>query len=225
MDSLKALIKKECDAECEAVITGRTIYLDMPLEGLTSKDQDRVNDAIKKMQTAVMAITRVTLSTDADIKFMVVNAFSPEKSVSFRILQNIEDVKSYLYMRISRGDYQSRSLFEIEGPEVTAAILEDKHDITDGEYVGRMIVSQINMAARSNPFLGALISMMQLRYYDVKDDVLYMTSSGTMDEKVKDFVQNMIVDETKEYAKKYEFEFESVHITDLNGDIVFDIKL
>jgi hypothetical protein len=220
---LKELVKKECGAECETVITGRTLYLDMPLEGLTSKDQKIVNEAVKKMQTAVMAITRVTLSSDADIKYMVVNAFSSDKGVAFRIFQNIDDVKGYLYMRISRGDYESRSLFEIEGPETAAAVLEDKHDISDSEYVGRMIASQINMAARSNPFLGALISMMQLRYYDVKDDVLYMSALGSMDEKVKDFVRTMIVDETKEYEKKYDLDFKSVKIIDQSGNIIFDI--
>jgi hypothetical protein len=196
----------------------------MPLEGLTSNDQKQVNDAVQKMQTAIMAITRVTLSTDADIKYMVVNAYSPDKSVLFRILQNIDDIKSYLYMRISRGDYQSRSLFEIEGHETAEAVIEDRRDITEGEFVGRMIVGQINMAARANPFLGALISMLQLRYYDVKDGVLYLTVSGTADEKGIDFIRNMIADGTKEYSKKYAFNFKNVKITDQNGDIVFDIE-
>ena len=219
IDSLKALVKKECGAESEAFIVGRTLYLDMPLEGLTSKDQSKVNDEVKKMQTAIMAITRVTLSTDADVKYMVVNAFSPDKSVLFRILQNIDDVKSYLYMRISRGDYQSRSLFEIEGPETAASVIEDRRDITEGEFVGRMIVAQINMAARANPFIGALISMMQLRYHDVKDGVLYLTVSGTSDEKGMDFIRNMIADGTKEYSKKYALNFESVKIIDQDGNI------
>ncbi|MDR2426360.1 MAG: hypothetical protein LBD46_04170 [Endomicrobium sp.] len=221
--SLEALIKKESGTDCKAYVVGKSLYLDMPLEGLTSKDQNKVNDAIKKMQNAVMAITRVTLSSDSDIKYMVVSAFSPEKSVSFRILQNIDDVKSYLYMRISRGDYESRNLFEIEGPEMTAVLLEDRHDITDNEYVGRMIVSQINMAARTNPFLGALISMLQLRYSDVKDGVLYISLSGTMDNRVKEFAQNMIVEETKKYSQKYALDFTRVIILDNNKRIVLDI--
>lgn len=221
--SLEALVKKECGVECKAFITGRTLYLDMPLEGLTSNDQAKVNDAVKKMQSAVMAITRVTLSSDSDIKYMIVSAFNPEKSVSFRILQNIDDVKGYLYMRISRGDYESRNLLEIEGPEMTHIILEDRHDLTDSEYVGRMIVSQINMAARTNPFLGALISMMQLRYSDVKYNNLYLSASGMMDERVKEFAENLIVEETKKYSKKYDLEFEYVKIVDRNGVIMFDI--
>ncbi|MDR1196596.1 MAG: hypothetical protein LBL00_09015 [Endomicrobium sp.] len=223
--SLEALVKKECGADCRAYIVGKSLYLDMPLEGLTSKDQSKVSDAIKKMQNAVMAVTRVTLSSDSDIKYMVVSAFSPEKSVSFRILQNIEDVKSYLYMRISRGDYESRNLLEIEGPEITSVLLEDKHDITDSEYVGRMVVSQINMAARTNPFLGALISMLQLRYSDVKDGILYMTASGTMDDRVKEFAQNMIIEETKKYVEKYSLDFTSVTIRSNRGEYILDIDL
>jgi hypothetical protein len=223
--SLEALVKKECGAECTAVLAGRTLYLDMPLEGLTSKDQNKVNDAVKKMQNAVMAITRVTLSSDSDIKYMVVSAFSPEKSVSFRILQNIDDVKGYLYMRISRGDYESRSLLEIEGPERTSVLLDDKHDLTDSEYVGRMIASQINMAARTNSFLGALISMMQLQYSGVEDNALYMSASGMMDERVKEFAQDLIIEETKKYSQKYELEFSSVKIVDKSGNVLFDIDI
>jgi hypothetical protein len=128
-------------------------------------------------------------------------------------------------MRISRGDYESRSLLEIEGPELTPALLEDRHDLTDSEYVGRIIASQINMAARSNPFLGALISMMQLRYSGVKDNVLYMSSSGTMDDRVKEFAQNLIVEETKKYSQKYKLEFASVKIVDKSGAVLFDIDI
>ncbi len=225
-ESLEAMVKKECGVECKAFVTGRTLYLDMPLDtGLTSKDQNKINDATRKMQSAAMSVTRVTLSSDSDIKFMVVTAFNPEKSVSFRILQNIDDVKGYFYMRISRGDYESRTLFEIEGPEMTSIILQDRHDITDSEYVGRMIASQINMSARFNPFLGALISMMQLRYFDVKDGVLYMSVSGAIDDRVKDFARSMIIEETKKYSGKYKLDFKNVSIVDQKGERLFDISL
>ena len=81
------------------------------------------------------------------------------------------------------------------------------------------------MAARSNPFLGALISMMQLRYFDVKDGVLFMSASGVMDDRVKEFAQNLIIEETKKYAQKYELDFKNVQIVDQKGEILFDIVL
>ena len=224
-ESLEMLVKKDCNEDSQARIVGKTLYLDMQLDGLTSNDQAKVSEAIKKMQRAVMAITRVVLSSDSEIKYMVVSTFNEDKSVAFRILQNIEDVKGYFYMRISREDYDSRSLLEIEGPYTAKAALEDYHDISDEEYVGRLIVSQISMAARSNPFLGALISTLQLRYMNTKDGIFYILVAGTVDSKVKDFLESLVYEETNKYVKKYSLETADVRLIDQNGVLVMNIPL
>ncbi|MDR1696429.1 MAG: hypothetical protein LBR69_07395 [Endomicrobium sp.] len=209
---LEALVKKECESDSKASIFGKTLYLDMELDTITSKDQAQVSEAVKKMQSAVMSITRVVLSSDSEIQYMVVSVFDKEKNVLFRIIQNIEDIKAYFYMRISRGDYESRSLMEIEGPGYAKIMIEDKHDIVPEEYVGRMIVSQIDMSSRSNPFFGALISMIRLKYAGNEDSVLILSAAAEIDEKTEALVKGIVAEETKKYSEKYKLNFKVVKI-------------
>ncbi|MCL2334605.1 MAG: hypothetical protein FWC57_00915, partial [Endomicrobia bacterium] len=112
---LEQMVKKEAGEDSKATMVGKTLYLDMELPGLTSQDQAKASAAIKKMNTAVIAITRAALSTDAGIKYMVVSTYDEGKNVVFRMVQDIDDIKGIYYMRISRGDYESRTLLEIEG--------------------------------------------------------------------------------------------------------------
>jgi hypothetical protein len=218
-------VKKETGADSEALAYGKTLYLDMPLDGLTSNDTAKVNEAIGKMQSAVLAITRVVLSSDSQVKYMVVSTFDKDKQVLFRITQNIEDIKAYLYMKISRGDYESRNLLEIEGPGAAEKEIESKHDISDDEYVARMIVAQVNMQARTNPFLGALVQLLQLRFLKIDGDKVILSGSGEIDEKVKDFVIKMISDEAVKYRGKYPVNFKNINIFGAKGEPVADIAL
>ncbi|MCL2390329.1 MAG: hypothetical protein FWD54_01695 [Endomicrobia bacterium] len=218
IEQLEALVKKECDSDSKASIFGKTLYLDMELDALTSKNQDQAVEAVKKMQNAVISITRVVLSSDSEIQFMVVSVFDKNKNVLFRIIQNIEDIKAYFYMRISKGDYESRSLMEIEGPEYAKAMIEDKHDITLEEYVGRMIVSQIDMASRSNPFFGALISMIRLRYEGYEDSALILSTAAEIDDKTESLIKGMVAEEVKKYSEKYNVDFKTFRIINLKDN-------
>jgi hypothetical protein len=224
-DSLEEIVKKDTGTDSEALVYGKTLYLDMLLNDLTSNDTAKVNAAISKMQSAILAITRVVLSSDSKIKYMVVSTFDKDKQVLFRITQNIEDIKAYLYMKISRGDYETRNLLEIEGPGYAAKEIDDKHDISDEEYVARMIVAQINMQARTNPFLGALVQLLQLRFLRIDGENIILSGSGEMDEKVKDFITKMISDEANKYCVKYSVNFKSINIFGAKGEPVASITL
>ncbi|MDR2192227.1 MAG: hypothetical protein LBO62_05060 [Endomicrobium sp.] len=222
---LADMVKKDTGVDAVVEKFGRTLYLDMQLKDLTSNEADKVNEAVRKMQSAVLAITRVVLSSDSEIKYMAVSAFDDDKQVLFRIVQNIDDVKNYMHMRISRGDYETRNLLEIEGPDTAPASIDGKHDISDGEYVARMIISQVNMSARTNPFLGVLISMLNLRYLAIEEDNLVYLSADISDDKVKDFIVNIISRQAREYSEKYSLNFKNVAIQNSKGERILDIKL
>lgn len=117
IEGIKDLVLKETGRKCEVYKFDSTIYLDMEMDELISTKNEVVNEAIKALQNAVFAITRVSLSSDAEIKIMVISAFDPNYQVLLRMYQNIDDVKSYFYQRISRGDYEQRQLIEFEGPD------------------------------------------------------------------------------------------------------------
>jgi hypothetical protein len=67
-------------------------------------------------------------------------------------------------MRISRSDFDSRELLEIE-----RHMIEDRHDIADQEHVGRLIASQINMLSVADVIL---VQMPHLQYVAVENETL-----------------------------------------------------
>jgi hypothetical protein len=218
---LEKLVSKECNQDSKAYIVGKTLYLDMELDGLTAKDRKTASATLRKIQLVANAVVRVVLSGDAVIKYMVATVYNHDKNLAFRIIQNIDDVKNYFYTRISRSDYESRSLFEIMGPKVAVKIISDKHDISDEEFVGRLIVSQISMLSNVNPFFGALISMLQLRYAGVKNKTLLLATPNEIDKKTIYMFEKILKEKVKDYSKKYNILFNKVEIAKDNGDILF----
>ena len=72
IEGIKELVLKETGRKCEVYKFDSTIYLDMEMDELISTKNEVVNEAIKALQNAVFAITRVSLSSDAEIKIMVI---------------------------------------------------------------------------------------------------------------------------------------------------------
>ena len=62
--------------EAKVYSIGRTLYLDMELDDLVSQDQEKAYRAMMNMQSGLSLITRVALSSDAGIKYMVVSALT-----------------------------------------------------------------------------------------------------------------------------------------------------
>ncbi len=203
-DDIKRLVKKESGLDCAVTKINTTIYLDMEMNELISTDQEVVGKAINAIQTAVFTITRVALSSDDEIKIIVVSAYDPDYNIALKMFQNIDDVKSYFYQRISRGDYEQRQLLEIQGPADARMSVEDKHHVTQEEYVARLTVSQINMTGKKNPVLGSLINNLQLRYGYIKSGILYIFSKSAQDfSGIEVLLKKMISNELVKNLKKY----------------------
>jgi len=324
-ESIQDLIKKEYDINGRAKLTGDTLYLDVSLEGLVSPEQKVVTDILKKIQGASLVITRVSLSSDAKIKFMILVASEPTFNLHLRIIQKLDDVKAFLYQKISKADYEDRLVLEIEknddvdgilnngpfpyrtdeidvesarqellnddkvsvlliqktcrtkeavgsldesqlvaafnevldmpdlyklvdqdalqfdpnrsallkkiierlnGPPepadvrtVNRAILfkiyphtlakthtnatEENREIGMKEFVGRLIVSQVNMITRSNPFLAVTLGNVQLRYIDFTEDELTIGVSNGISKTVTPFFEVMISSQSLKISKKY----------------------
>lgn len=224
IEGIKELVLKETGRKCEVYKFDSTIYLDMEMDELISTKNEVVNEAIKALQNAVFAITRVSLSSDAEIKIMVISAFDPNYQVLLRMYQNIDDVKSYFYQRISRGDYEQRQLIEFEGPDTAKETILNKHYISEEEYISRLIVSQINMSARTNPFLSAAISALSLRYDKFDNGSIYISSKMTDAALVRKLLSKIIEEKLDEYIKKYKnFSLKSAIILLDNGNIAFEV--
>jgi hypothetical protein len=207
--SLEKLIKKECNQDSKAYLVGKTLYLDIELEGITSADDKTVLQALRKMNLAVFATGRVVLSSDSDIKYIIVTTYNSYKDVAFRVAHNIDDIKSHFYMRISRSDFDSRKLLEIEGSPIAANMIEDRHDITDQEYVGRLIASQINMLSEADVIL---VQMPRLRYVAVENGILIFSVSDIIVGESVYLIRNILSEKTKDYSKKYNMSFKGTKV-------------
>lgn len=208
--SLPLLLKKEYKLNSTAKFVGRTLYLDVGLSGLTSTDSKALTEVLKKVQGAMISITRVALSSDAKIDYMVVNAGDVSWSLNIRLIQRLVDVKGLLYQRISRSDYEGRLVLEIETKEKKSgtdtyepSVLEEKHDIRIEEFMGRLIVSQINMASRTNPFLAVLLNSVQLKYDKWTPDVLYVNATIKPGTAAYPLFEDIVKKESRMVLNKY----------------------
>ncbi|MDD5020527.1 MAG: hypothetical protein PHR82_00105 [Endomicrobiaceae bacterium] len=221
---IEKLVKKESGCDTKVYLVKDTVYLDMPMEQIVSSKNEVFSEAIIALQNGVFAITRIALSSDADIKIIVITAFDPQYNVSLRMIQNIEDVKSYFYQRISRGDYEQRQLIEIEGPDTARQSILDKHYVSQEEFVGRLIVSQINILGKTNPFLATVINSLNLKYDDIDNDKIIITAKGTYSLVSETLIKKLIHEELDRDIKKYKlFTIKYVRILSKEGTVVLEV--
>ncbi|MCB4792307.1 MAG: hypothetical protein LHV68_10550 [Elusimicrobia bacterium] len=202
-ESLSKVLKKEYNIDSKVVLKTNTLYLDINLLGLTSTEVKALSDVLKTVQNAMLTITRIALSSDAKVEYMVVNVKDPAWKLSLKLVQRMDDVKSLLYQRISRSDYEGRFILEINKSDNFEAGELEKNPLSMNEFIGRLIVSQVNMVNRTNPFLSVLLNNSQLYYKGFDNNELIIGISGYLGDKTLPFFKSMLVDKTKEIIKKY----------------------
>jgi hypothetical protein len=224
--SLQELVKKETGIDPSIIIVGKTIYLDIEIDGFLSDNLDDINEAFKKIQTASSDIIRIVLSSDSDIQFMVVNAYPPNKKSVIRIIQSLDDFKDFYYMRISKDDYESRTVFETQTLQKAELFIKDKRDLTLDEYVARMIVSSVISRFRANPFLAEMMSPMRLSFEEIKDKVLIISCmQNNIDAESKQFLEMSFLREGKKYLQKYDVSIEKIRLISANKKTLLSITL
>ncbi|GHT64460.1 hypothetical protein AGMMS50222_06150 [Endomicrobiia bacterium] len=227
VQSLEKLIQKECGQDSKACIFGRTLYLDIELDGLISQEKEAATQAIRKMNTAVFSAIRVVLSSDSDIQYMVTTAYDHDKNVALRIVRSINDAKSRYYGRISRSDYyESRNLVEERsGHEFSEKMISDKHDITVDEYVGRLIVSRINMTPRTDPPFRALGPTLRLLYLGIGNENLILLVLGDTSVGVVATLKDILKENLESYSKKYDMFFDKIIVVGFSSKDILLVSL
>jgi hypothetical protein len=198
-DAVRRVVKKEYHLDSTARLVGATLYLDVRLTGLTSTDPQALAEVLKKVQGAVLAITRVSLSSDAQIRYTVVTAKDPSWKLSMRIIQRLDDVKAFLYQKISHADYEERLVLEINGAGPAA----ESRELDVREFAGRLIVSQINMLGRTNPFLSAIVGNSQLEYIGMDGEELTMKLGMGLAPQAQPLFEDIVMRQSKKVAVKY----------------------
>lgn len=124
--SIKKLCREQYKKEIRVQISGRTARIYADFENLFDpKTLGISRDAADKMDDILLAIHRVTLSTDKPLDFYVFVARSEEiKGAQVVLIRYIQDSRRLLLGDISRGDYFDRMI--IEANIDTRLIAEDK---------------------------------------------------------------------------------------------------
>jgi DNA-directed RNA polymerase subunit H (RpoH/RPB5) len=207
-DSVQKIVKKEYNIDSRAHIVGSTLYLDIKIPDLATTKPKDLTKVLEKVQGAVLSITRVSLSSDAHISYMVVTASDPAWKLGLRVIQNLQDVKNFLYQRISHDDYGERLVLEIDSADDGMVPGKEDYapdrDILLEEFAGRLIVSQFNMLGRNNPFLGLLMGSMKLKYAGFAGGELVIRASGSAGPEIFRLIEKILVEESNKVVKKYD---------------------
>ena len=219
------LIKKETGIETSVQLFGTTMYLDVELDELATQNSEELKGVYKTLQKIVSTVVRVPISSDADIKIVVVSAFDSEYKVLLRLFENIEDIKLYSHQLISRTDYEQRQLMEIVGPVAAKKTVENKHEISMEEFVGRLSVSQLGISAKNNPFLAAIISKLDLQYLVYNNGTVLILMNAVDNSTVAELLKKNITEEFEKNIKKYKtFDIKSAILYDKTGKIFASLK-
>jgi hypothetical protein len=118
-ESVIDLCKKEYGVTVDVSVYGTTLAIYLPLASLFDITLNLSDDAQERIQDVLMGVSRITLSTDADIQFYCIIAQDirlPE--VQLVVIKYVDDVKRAFYRNISRSEYFKRTLIDInENPQ------------------------------------------------------------------------------------------------------------
>ncbi len=220
-ESTKKILKKEYGLDGSVKLIGKTLYLEIELAELVSIEKDLPKKVMKKIQGAVLTIVRISLSSDAKIDFLVTIAKAKNYDFCIRIIQRLEDIKSYLYLKISRSDYEDRLTVEM----LPYSKLKYT-DFTLKEFVARLIISQYNMLLKSNPFVSALLNNVSLEFSNLTEDFLIIVANNNISDSIKSLFETIVSKSYTDIIKKYKFfNFPaSIQIIDKDKNNIMTIK-
>ena len=139
-------------------------------------------------------------------------------------------------MRISKSDYESRILVEKFVYSI-ADIIRDKHDISQDEFIGRLIVSKLNALQIGGVFqyadsfrgpqgqLNALQIGGVFQYVDVRSKTLFLVLLEKLNVKNISLIEDFLKEQLKDYSKKYNDTFNLIELLNVNGIRITSVSL
>ena len=115
-EAVVQLCREEYGIEVKAELAGdTTIAVYLPIENLLDPSLSISEEARDKINDVTLSVSRVTLSSDAPIKFHIVIAQDPSfPEIEGVIIRYLKDIKQLYYGQISRGEFAKRALGEMK---------------------------------------------------------------------------------------------------------------
>lgn len=161
-ESVKELCRKEYNLEVESRLVGKTLYVSCVLDGLVGHDLGLQTETLDKLEGAMLSTTRVALSTDADLNFLMLKARDSRLGVTVSLLRYLPDIKSLIFMRISRSDFEERLVMETDATPKP----DDPsfwQDIPMTQFLSRLVASRLQRQFSSNPLVSAFLRIRQVK--------------------------------------------------------------
>jgi len=112
-DSIIKLCRDEYNTEVKVKTVRKTLGVYMPLDNLLDSSLQPSEESFKKLGDVLQVLSRVALSTDANLEFITLVARDSKISGFELVLTRyVEDIKRFMVGDISRGEYIKRMLFE-----------------------------------------------------------------------------------------------------------------
>jgi hypothetical protein len=197
--AVEKIVSEESHLPSHAELIGKTFYIRISLPELLNSKSEIQKAVLKKLNIVNVAITRVALSTDAKIDYLALIVDLKDWKTTFSVIQRFDDLKSFIYERISRGDYEDRIIYDLSsnGPFDTV------RDMTMSEFVAKLIVSKVNWLSATNPFVNAAVGV-RLEIDKISADTLVLkTRDDTLNPISHQFVMKLLSEWGDKIAKKY----------------------
>lgn len=120
-ESVEELCLREYNTVVQAKVVGQTLGVYLPLRQLLGSISGEVSfeeKAQKAIDDVMQTIRRVTLSTDADIKFFTIIGADKSLGIELITTRYVEDLHRVILLNISLNDFLTRVMYQM-GPSAT----------------------------------------------------------------------------------------------------------
>ena len=116
---------------------GKTLGIYMPVDNLLGSSLQPSEESFKKLGDVLQVLSRVALSTDADLEFIALVARDSKISgFELVLIRYVEDIKRFMVGDISQGEYLKRMLLETRFDPIVVLsdlALKDKKEVPESE--------------------------------------------------------------------------------------------
>jgi|GEM_PF-829297 len=227
---LTKLVKEEQSIDITCHISGKTLWVYVPLTDLVKEEELTWNEAgAEKMNKVLSCIHRVLLSTDAKLDFVVMTAADVKTyGVQLITIEYIPDLRQAILENFSRGEFFERSVKDIQVDPKVVNDLTGKtrkyFDLSLNEFIGFQVIHRAKSLFLKDKTLNKLFELksttqnikfgiIKLEFEFVKKK--YDAGAGLEAIKPLDYIQMITALVVKNYDAK---DFQAIQITDTFSD-------
>ncbi len=151
-EAVIALCRSEYGLKTNAWLSGDTLYVYLPVASLTTTDKELAGVIQKDINRLVIAATRVCLSMNPRMEFLVIAVTDTRQhGIEYRIVNYVADLVKLQYNAISRNDFAARSIISITQNPLAIGDEEGKYILKEplkkADFICSLITQRIDYAA------------------------------------------------------------------------------